>query len=49
VVPGWAHPGGDPYRLHRLRVLGGTSGRQLLELLAATRTNGPAPSSFTTP
>jgi peptidoglycan/xylan/chitin deacetylase (PgdA/CDA1 family) len=46
VVPGWAHPGDDPYRLHRLRVLGGTSGEQLLELLAGTRENGPAPSSY---
>ena len=25
VVPGWAQPGEDPYRLPRLRVLGGTS------------------------
>ncbi len=25
VVPGWAAPGSDPYRLPRLRVLGGTS------------------------
>ena len=27
VVPGWASPGDDPYRLPRLRVLGGTSPR----------------------
>jgi peptidoglycan/xylan/chitin deacetylase (PgdA/CDA1 family) len=47
VVPGWAHPGDDPYRLHRLRVLGGTSGQQLLELLASTREDPPAPSSYT--
>ncbi len=46
VVPGWAHPGDDPYRLHRLRVLGGTSGEQLLELLADTRENPPAPASY---
>ena len=46
VVPGWAHPGDDPYRLHRLRVLGGTSGRQLLEMIAGTRENPPAPSSY---
>jgi peptidoglycan/xylan/chitin deacetylase (PgdA/CDA1 family) len=46
VVPGWAHPGDDPYRLHRLRVLGGTSGAQLLELLAATRENTSAPESY---
>jgi peptidoglycan/xylan/chitin deacetylase (PgdA/CDA1 family) len=43
VVPGWAHPTDDPYRLHRLRVLGGTTGQGLLELLAGTRDNAPAP------
>jgi peptidoglycan/xylan/chitin deacetylase (PgdA/CDA1 family) len=47
VVPGWAHPSDDPYRLHRLRVLGGTSGQQLLELLESTRENPAAPSSYT--
>jgi len=46
VVPGWARPDEDPYRLHRLRVLGGTSGQQLLELLAATSENAPAPASY---
>ena len=30
VVPGWAHPSEDRYRLHRLRVLGGTSPQALL-------------------
>ncbi|HYB22299.1 MAG TPA: polysaccharide deacetylase family protein [Solirubrobacteraceae bacterium] len=47
VVPGWAHPGDDPYRLHRLRVLGGTSGQQLLEMLADSREDGPAPTAYT--
>ncbi|HSZ14273.1 MAG TPA: polysaccharide deacetylase family protein [Solirubrobacteraceae bacterium] len=42
VVPGWAHPNDDPYRLHRLRVLGGTSGQALLQLLSDTR-DAPAP------
>jgi peptidoglycan/xylan/chitin deacetylase (PgdA/CDA1 family) len=46
VVPGWAHPSDDPYRLHRLRVLGGTSAQQLLELLAATRENPPSPDAY---
>jgi peptidoglycan/xylan/chitin deacetylase (PgdA/CDA1 family) len=46
VVPGWAHPGDDAYRLHRLRVLGGTSGPQLLDLLAAARRDPAAPSSY---
>jgi peptidoglycan/xylan/chitin deacetylase (PgdA/CDA1 family) len=47
VVPGWAHPDENPYRLHRIRVLGGTSGQQLLELLAATREDPPASASYT--
>ncbi|HWG07377.1 MAG TPA: polysaccharide deacetylase family protein [Solirubrobacteraceae bacterium] len=46
VVPGWAHPNEDRYRLHRLRVLGGTSGQALLSLLAATRGDPPAPTSY---
>ena len=46
VVPGWAHPTDDPYRLHRLRVLGGTTGQGLLELLASARDNPPAPSEY---
>jgi len=46
VVPGWAHPGDDPYRLHRLRILGGTSGAQLLDMLGATREDTPAPASY---
>jgi peptidoglycan/xylan/chitin deacetylase (PgdA/CDA1 family) len=46
VVPGWAHPGEDRYRLHRLRVLGGTTPAELLSLIAGTRTNPPAPSSY---
>jgi peptidoglycan/xylan/chitin deacetylase (PgdA/CDA1 family) len=46
VVPGWAHPHEDPYRMHRLRVLGGTSGPALLSLIAATRTDPPAPASY---
>jgi peptidoglycan/xylan/chitin deacetylase (PgdA/CDA1 family) len=47
VVPGWAHPSDDPYRLHRLRILGGTSGHQLLELLADAREDPSAPDSYT--
>jgi peptidoglycan/xylan/chitin deacetylase (PgdA/CDA1 family) len=46
VVPGWAHPNDDPYSLHRVRVLGGTTANQLLELLADTREDPPAPSSY---
>ena len=46
VVPGWAHPGDDRYRLHRLRVLGGTSGRGLLELVDGAREDPPTPASY---
>jgi peptidoglycan/xylan/chitin deacetylase (PgdA/CDA1 family) len=46
VVPGWAHPHEDPYRLHRLRVLGGTSPGQLLALIAGIREDPPAPASY---
>jgi peptidoglycan/xylan/chitin deacetylase (PgdA/CDA1 family) len=46
VVPGWAGPGDDPYRLPRLRVLGGTSGAGLLELIEATERDPPPPSSY---
>ncbi len=46
VVPGWAHPDEDPYRLHRLRVLGGTSSEELLTELASIRGEPPAPSSY---
>ncbi len=46
VIPGWAHRGDDPYRLHRLRVLGGTSATQLLALIDGAREDPPAPSSY---
>jgi len=46
VVPGWAHRGDDPYRLRRLRVLGGTSPSALLSLIAAVRDDPPAPASY---
>ena len=46
VVPGWAHPADDPYRLHRLRVLGGTSPQQLLALIASSRGDPSAPASY---
>jgi peptidoglycan/xylan/chitin deacetylase (PgdA/CDA1 family) len=46
VVPGWAHPGEDPYRLHRLRVLGGTTPEALLQEIGAIRDDPPAPPSY---
>jgi peptidoglycan/xylan/chitin deacetylase (PgdA/CDA1 family) len=46
VVPGWAHRTDDLYRLHRLRVLGGTTPQGLLKLIADTREAQPAPASY---
>jgi peptidoglycan/xylan/chitin deacetylase (PgdA/CDA1 family) len=46
VVPGWAHPGEDRYRLPRLRVLGGTSPGSLIALIAGIRGNPAAPASY---
>jgi peptidoglycan/xylan/chitin deacetylase (PgdA/CDA1 family) len=46
VIPGWAGPAEDRYRLHRLRVLGGTSPQALLALIASSRSEAPAPSSY---
>ncbi|HZU19736.1 MAG TPA: polysaccharide deacetylase family protein [Gaiellaceae bacterium] len=37
VIPGWADRTDDPYRLPRLRVLGGTSPAALLELIRGSR------------
>ena len=46
VVPGWAHPSEDRFRLHRLRVLGGTSPATLLGEIASIRDDPPAPASY---
>jgi peptidoglycan/xylan/chitin deacetylase (PgdA/CDA1 family) len=46
VVPGWAHPNDDRYRLHRLRVLGGTTPTELLDLIAGAHATPPAPPSY---
>jgi peptidoglycan/xylan/chitin deacetylase (PgdA/CDA1 family) len=46
VVPGWARPNDDPYRLPRLRVLGGTSPQALLALIAATRETPSPPPAY---
>jgi peptidoglycan/xylan/chitin deacetylase (PgdA/CDA1 family) len=46
VVPGWAGPSSDPYRLPRLRVLGGTSPSALLGQIADTRTSSAPPGSY---
>jgi peptidoglycan/xylan/chitin deacetylase (PgdA/CDA1 family) len=46
VVPGWAGPTEDPYRLPRLRVLGETSPQELLSEIAAIRSNPAPPASY---
>jgi peptidoglycan/xylan/chitin deacetylase (PgdA/CDA1 family) len=46
VVPGWATHTDDPYRLPRLRVLGGTSGPALLAQIAAAKSAASAPASY---
>jgi peptidoglycan/xylan/chitin deacetylase (PgdA/CDA1 family) len=46
VVPGWASPGEDAYRLPRLRVLGGTSGQELVSEVGAIRSNPAPPASY---
>jgi peptidoglycan/xylan/chitin deacetylase (PgdA/CDA1 family) len=46
VVSGWARPHDDPYRLPRLRVLGGTTPSELLALIAGARGDPPAPSAY---
>jgi peptidoglycan/xylan/chitin deacetylase (PgdA/CDA1 family) len=46
VAPGWARPADDPYRLPRLRVLGGTAPQALLALIAGIRDDPPAPPSY---
>lgn len=48
VVPGWASRGDDPYALPRLRVLGGTSGSELLAQIAAARDASTPPGSYET-
>jgi peptidoglycan/xylan/chitin deacetylase (PgdA/CDA1 family) len=46
VVPGWATPHDDPFRLPRLRVLGGTSPQTLLAQIASVRGAPAAPASY---
>jgi peptidoglycan/xylan/chitin deacetylase (PgdA/CDA1 family) len=46
VIPGWAGPSSDPYRLPRLRVLGGTSPSSLLNQIATYRTASAPPGSY---
>ncbi len=46
VIPGWAGPTSDTYRLPRLRVLSGTGPQALLDQIASIRSNGPPPPSY---
>jgi peptidoglycan/xylan/chitin deacetylase (PgdA/CDA1 family) len=46
VTPGWASPTEDPYRLPRLRVLGGTAPASLLSELTAIRSEPPPGPSY---
>jgi peptidoglycan/xylan/chitin deacetylase (PgdA/CDA1 family) len=46
VVPGWASRSDDPYRLPRLRVLGGTTPSELLAQIAAAESASPPPPSY---
>jgi len=46
VIPGWATPSEDPYRLPRLRVLGGTSPAALLQQIATYESAATPPASY---
>jgi peptidoglycan/xylan/chitin deacetylase (PgdA/CDA1 family) len=46
VVPGWASRSEDPYRLPRLRVLGGTTPAELLAQIADAQRSAPTPPSY---
>jgi peptidoglycan/xylan/chitin deacetylase (PgdA/CDA1 family) len=46
VLSGWASPSGDPYRLPRIRVLGGTSPQALLQLITAARGSAAPPPAY---
>jgi len=47
VVPGWASPQQDRFRLPRLQVLSGTTGPQLLAQIDASKADASAPSAYT--
>jgi peptidoglycan/xylan/chitin deacetylase (PgdA/CDA1 family) len=47
TITGWASSAQDRYRLQRIRVLGGTSGAQLLALLRAARPPVASPPAYT--
>lgn len=46
VVPGWANPQGDRFRLARLPVLGGVSPSQLLSQIASAQQDASPPAAY---
>ncbi len=46
VIPGWASPSSDLYRLPRLRVLAGTSPQALLAQIGGAKDASPPPTSY---
>jgi peptidoglycan/xylan/chitin deacetylase (PgdA/CDA1 family) len=46
VIPGWASPSSDPYRLPRLRILAGTSPAALLAQIASAEHDTPPPATY---
>ena len=46
VIPGWASPSQDPFRLPRLRVLGGTTPSALLDQIASAQSAPAVPDSY---
>jgi peptidoglycan/xylan/chitin deacetylase (PgdA/CDA1 family) len=48
VVPGWASRSNDPFRLPRLRIVGGTSPEALEAQMSAAQGASPPPSEYTT-
>ena len=46
VIPGWASPAQDPYRLPRLRVLSGTSPQALLAQITSAQSASAPPESY---
>ncbi len=46
VIPGWAHRTTNPYTLPRLRVLGGTTGAQLISLIEGTKEEPAPPAAY---
>lgn len=46
VIPGWASPSDDPFRMPRVRVNGGTSPSALLQEIASAQSAPAAPTSY---